>query len=388
MRRSGYLRLVESALRSSPVVAILGPRQCGKTTLARAYARRSSSRPVTRLDLEDPTDLARLQDPKLALQDLKGLVIVDEVQRAPGLFEVLRVLVDREGNPASFLILGSASRDLIRQSSETLAGRIRYIDLTPFQLGEVGPAHTIALWVRGGFPRAYLAESDRESLAWRRSFISTFMERDIPNLGIRIPAASLRRMWMILTHCHGQLLNTSELARSMGIADTTVRRYLDILTGAFMVRQLAPWHENISKRQVKSPKIYFRDSGILHAFLALESHAALMAHPKLAASWEGFALVAIVEAWRAEEREAFFSSSHGQAELDLLLLRGTERIGYEIKYTSRPSFTRSMRIAMQDLKLARLHLVHPGAGTFSFAENVRAIGLGELVNEVERCRQE
>ena len=384
MDRDVYVDSVGRALQAFPVVAVLGPRQCGKTTLARMCAARIASRPFCSFDLEDPTDLVRLEDPKLALQDLQGLVVVDEIQRVPGLFKVLRVLADRPKNPARFLILGSASPDLIRQSSETLAGRICFIELTPFQISEAGFENSTRLWVRGGFPRSYLARSDAQSLVWRRAFISSFLERDIPNLGIRIPSRSMRRFWMMLAHCHGQLLNASELGRSLGIADTTVRRYLDILTGTFMIRQLTPWYENISKRQVKAPKIYFRDSGILHAFLALESYEVLRAHPKLGASWEGFALEEILRALKIEQEEAFFWSSHGQAELDLLVVRGSRRIGYEVKYTSRPAVTKAMRIAIEDLKLERLDIVYAGQECFPLAGNVRAISLCQLLREAQR----
>ncbi|MBI1787559.1 MAG: ATP-binding protein [Acidobacteria bacterium] len=381
MDRPGYVREVEAAFAVHPVVAILGPRQCGKTTLARMFAGHSRGR-VTSFDLEDPTGLARLEDPKLALQDLRGLVIIDEIQRKPALFEVLRVLVDRRPNPARLLILGSASRDLIRQSSETLAGRIRYLELTPFQLREAGADHTRRLWLRGGFPRSYLARSEADSMTWRKAFISTFLERDIPNLGLRIPAVSLRRLWMMLAHCHGQTLNTSAIGRSLGIADTTVRRYLDILSGTFMIRQLAPWYENISKRQVRAPKIYFRDSGILHSFLGVDGYAELLAHPKLGASWEGFALEEIIRASGAGEEEIFFWSSHGEAELDLLLVRGGRRSGYEVKYTSRPAVAKSTRIAMRDLKLTHLDVVCPGGDGFPIGEGIRAIGLARLIEDL------
>jgi len=378
VERPGYWGRISAAFETHAVVAILGPRQCGKTTLGRRFSRQFPGS-VTSFDLEDPGDLARLQDPKLALEDLRGLVVIDEIQRAPGLFTVLRVLVDREPSPARFLILGSASRDLIRQSAESLAGRISYIELTPFHAGEVAAEDLTTLWVRGGFPRSFLAGSNAASMGWRRSFISTFLERDIPNLGIRIPPPALRRLWMMLVHSHGQALNASELGRSLGIADTTVRRYLDILAGTYMIRQLPPWHENISKRQVKSPKIYFRDSGILHAFLGLESHEAMLAHPKLGASWEGFALEQVILAAGAEEGETFFWSSQGKAELDLLLVQGDRKTGYEIKYTSRPADTRSMRAARQDLKLSRLEVIYPGRQDFPIAEGVRAAGLGGLV---------
>jgi predicted AAA+ superfamily ATPase len=383
VERPGFLAAIDAALRHSPVVALLGPRQCGKTTLARRYAR-GAGRSCVHLDLEDPTDQARLADPKLALEPLRGLVVLDEIQRAPGLFELLRVLVDRARNPARFLILGSASRDLIRQSSETLAGRIRYLELTPFQLTETGPAQLRRLWLRGGFPRSYLAPSDRESLAWRKSFVTTFLERDIPNLGVRIPAAQLRRFWMMLAHCHGQILNASELGRSLELADTTVRRYLDLLSGTFMVRQLQPWFANISKRQVKAPKIYFRDSGILHSFLGVDNPADLAAHPKLGASWEGFALEEVIRSQAVGEGEVFFWASHGGAELDLLLLRGSRRIGYEIKYTSRPALSKSVQIAGEDLKLDRVDIVYPGEKTFPVARNVRAVGLAALFRKPAR----
>lgn len=346
------------------------------------YAEALPSDAVTRFDLEDPTDLARLQDPKLALQDLSGIVVIDEIQRAPGLFEVLRVLTDRVSNPARFLILGSASPDMIRQSSETLAGRIQYIELTPFHLSETGPGTSRRLWVRGGFPRSYLAESDSDSLTWRRSFVSTYLERDVPNLGIRIAPQALRRMWMMLVHCHGSFLNASDFSRSLGISDKTVRFYLDTLSGMYMVRLLAPWFENIAKRQVRSPKIYFRDSGIFHSFLGLETYDEMLAHPKLGASWEGFALEEVIRASGCSEEEAFFWSSHGKAELGLLLVRGFHKRGFEIKYTSRPTLTRSMRLAMDDLGLETLDIVFPGDETFPLADGVTAVGLVRLVEQL------
>lgn len=294
----------------------------------------------------------------------------------------MRQDVDREQTPARFLILGSASPDLIRQSSETLAGRIQYLELTPFQMPETGTANVTPLWVRGGFPRSYLAESDADSMAWRRSFLTTFLERDIPNLGIRIPAQTLRRLWMMLAHNHGQVLNSSSLGSSLGITNKTVKHYLDVLCGTYMIRLLPPWYENIAKRQVKSPKVYFRDSGILHSFLGLENYEALLAHPKLGASWEGFALEEVIRASGADEQEIFFWATHQKAELDLLFVRGMDRTGYEIKYTSTPRLTKSMKIAIEDLKLKHLDVVFPGDESFPLASNVRAVGLRALIEEL------
>ncbi len=309
--RPGYLEQIRFQFEVHPVVAVLGPRQCGKTTLAGMYADAYDSRPVTRFDLEDPTHLARLDAPKLALEGLRGLVVMDEVQRAPGLFEVLRVLVDRRDNPARFLILGSASRELLRQSSETLAGRIGYIELAPFSMDEVGADQTERLWLAGGFPPSFLARSDRASAAWRKAFITTFLERDIPALGFSIPARALRRFWMMLAHYHGQTINYSEFGRSFGASDNTIRSYLDILESTFMIRQLPPWHENISKRQVKSSKIYIRDSGIFHSLVGVEEKEALMFHPKLGPSWEGFAIESLLRSHRAGQGDCYFWSTHG-----------------------------------------------------------------------------
>lgn len=379
LQRQSYLAKINELFEAHPIVVILGPRQCGKTTLARMFG--SDKTPTTYLDLEDPTDLVRLDNPKLALEELTGLVVIDEVQNVPNLFPVLRVLVDRANNQAKFLILGSASRDLIRQSSETLAGRAGYLNLAPFSLGEVSTAELKKLWVRGGFPRSFLAESDRNSKMWRQSYVSSFLKRDIPALGISIPAESLRRFWLMIAHCHGQVLNYSELGRSFGIADTTAKRYIDILTGTFMIRQLAPWHENISKRQVKSPKLYFRDSGIFHHFLGVSSAHDLETHPKLGASWEGFALEEVIRHRFAESEDCFFWATHASAELDLLLISDGLRNGYEFKFTDAPKLTRSMQIAKSDLKLDSLTVVFPGKGSFPLAEGIRAYGLETIVSE-------
>ncbi|BAP89365.1 uncharacterized protein E1O_22340 [Burkholderiales bacterium GJ-E10] len=380
MDREIYLNQIRIQFEVHPVVALLGPRQCGKTTLARMFADRFSG-PTTRFDLEDPGDLAALASPRLALQELQGLVVIDEIQRFPDLFPVLRVLVDRPDNPLRLLVLGSASRDLIRQSSETLAGRIGHIELTPFLLDEVGTAASEALWLRGGFPKSFLAGSEAASHLWRKDYVTTFLERDLPQLGINVPPTTLRRFWMMLAHYHGQVLNFSELARSFGIADTTVRRYLDILAGTFMIRLLAPWHANIAKRQIKSPKLYFRDSGLFHTLMGISDRDALYRHPKLGASWEGFALEQIIRLHAATQEETYFWATHGGAEVDLLIVQGGEPIGYEIQFTDRPRTARSMHIAIESLQLRELRVVHPGEKSFPLAEHIRAFGFRELVRE-------
>ena len=374
MDRPDYLQRIEQQFSIHPVVALLGPRQCGKTTLARMLAKQAGQA-VTRFDLEDPTDLALLASPRLALQDLQGLIVIDEIQRSPELFPVLRVLVDRPENSARFLILGSASRDLIRQSSETLAGRIGHIELTPFTLGETGVESWQHLWLRGGFPKSYLASSDTASGQWRKDYIATFLERDLPSLGITIPPQSLRRFWMMLSHYHGQLVNYSELGRSFGVADTTVRRYLDILQATFMIRLLMPWHENVGKRQIKAPKLYLRDSGLYHTLMSITDNKALSRHPKLGASWEGFALEEIIRRHRATAEESWFWAAHGGGEIDLFLQTDEGRIGYEIKYTDQPRTTRSMHTAMEVLQLDELRIIYPGDRAFPLTERIRAIGL-------------
>ncbi len=382
MDRTAWITRIADRFTVQPVVGLLGPRQCGKTTLAHTYAERHSNLAVTRFDLEDPLDLAALANPRLALQDLSGLVIIDEIQRAPELFPLLRVLVDRPNNKARFLVLGSASRDLLRQSSESLAGRIGYIELTPFSLAETGSELKDRLWLRGGFPPAFLAASEATSRQWRKDYIATFLERDIPALGIAIAPQSLRRFWTMLAHYHGQIVNLSELGRSFGAADTTIRRYMDILEATFMVRQLRPWHENISKRQVKAPKLYFRDAGLLHGLLDIPDKSALTRHPKLGPSWEGFALEEVVRANGAGPEDIWFWATHGGAELDLLVARGTRRDGFEFKYTDRPASTRSMHTAIESLKLDQLTVIYPGERRIPLAEKIEAIGLAEYVKRV------
>jgi len=380
--RDRHIQRLESLLEYHPIVAILGARQVGKTTLALHLMDRRSG-PTVRFDLEDPDHLARLEEPKLALQDLEGLVVIDEVQRRPELFPVLRVLVDRPGSAARFLLLGSASPDLLRQSSETLAGRIVYHDLEGFALDEVGTPERDTLWLRGGFPRSFLAPSTEASNDWRRAFMRTFLERDIPQLGIQIPGTTLQRFWRMLAHYHGQLWNGAELARAFGVSNPTVRRYLDVLCGALVMRQLPPWHENIAKRQVRSPKIYVVDSGLLHTLLGLEGREDLEGHPKVGASWEGFALREVVTRIGARPEECFFWGTYAGAELDLLVVRGRRRLGFEFKRTTSPSTTRSMRAAMESLGLEHLDLVHAGEQSFPLAGGVRAVALGRIYEDLE-----
>jgi uncharacterized protein len=361
-----------SALERAPVVALLGPRQCGKTTLARGIA----GTRATFLDLENPRDLALLGEPMTFLGSLRGLVVIDEVQRRPELFPVLRVLADRKPLRARFLLLGSASPAMLRQSSETLAGRIAFIEMTGFDLTEVGNAHCEKLWRRGGFPRAFLARNEAASVTWRTDFISTFVERDIPQLGFQIPAAQMRRFWAMLAHYHGQIWNAAELARSLAIGEVTIKRYVDILSGALVVRQLQPWLENLGKRQVKSPKVYVRDTGILHTLLGIDSARQLSMHPKSGASWEGFALETVLK--QLAPREAYFWATHEGAELDLMVVAGGERWGFEFKRADAPTKTRSMQIAQADLKLREVFVVHPGAGVFAVGERMRSVGIESL----------
>ncbi|MCH9627779.1 MAG: hypothetical protein S4CHLAM2_14230 [Chlamydiales bacterium] len=364
MQRDSSLFKIDDYFRTHPIVAILGPRQCGKTTLAKVYCGGGLERSHY-FDLEDQTDLERLQDPKLALQDLEGLVVIDEIQKIPDLFATLRVLVDQSPTKR-FLILGSASTELIRQSSETLAGRIAYIELTPFSFSETHEWEK--LWFRGGFPKSYLAESEEDSFLWRKFYIANFLERDIPQLGIEIPPHTLRRFWSMLAHYHGNLFNAAELGRSFGASGVTMRRYLDILSGTFMIRQLYPWHENLKKRQVKTPKIYFRDSGLLHSLLEVETVSELRVNPKIGASWEGFALEEIL---RGLDVDAYFWSTHSGAELDLFFQKKGKRYGVEFKYSSAPKMTKSMQQSLHDLSLEMLTVIYPGDVDYALSDRVQ-----------------
>lgn len=371
--RPTVLAQITQALTIHPIAALLGPRQCGKTTVARMF---SAQQPSTYFDLENPVDARRLSAPLTVLQALSGLIIIDEVQRQPELFELLRVLVDRPQNSARFLLLGSASPQLVHAAAESLAGRIGFVDLTGFDLTEVDSAQRDRLWLRGGFPRAFLADDDTASMIWRQDFIRTFLERDIPQLGITIPAETLRRFWTMVAHYHGQTWNAAEFARSLGASEVTARRYLDILAGAYMVRILPPWYENLGKRQVKSPKTYVRDSGILHGLLQLETLSDLQAHPKLGASWEGFAIEQIIGLLGT--RDVYFWATHGGAELDLLMhLRG-KRYGFEIKYADAPGTTRAMQTALHDLALEHLWVVYPGQQEYALDERITVLPLDAL----------
>jgi predicted AAA+ superfamily ATPase len=373
--RKADMGLVRAALKRSRITALLGPRQCGKATLARQFVAADS---LNYFDLEDPQSLARLSEPDLALRPLKGLVVIDEIQRRPDLFPLLRVLADRQPLPARFLILGSASPELLRQSSETLAGRLETIPLEGFRLADLGAAAQTRHWVRGGFPLAYTPRREADSLAWRRQFLQTFLERDVPQLGITIPAIALRRFWNMIAHYHGQIWNAAELARALAVNESTVRRYLDLMTVLFMVRQLPAWFENLGKRQVKAPKIYIRDSGLLHGLLGIANQRDLEYHPKVGASWEGYAVEEVLKALRPDD--AYFWATHQGAELDLLLFKKGRRIGVECKRADAPVLTPSMRIALANLNLDELLVVYPGGKRYTLAKKVEVVPLAELVN--------
>ena len=381
LARAQDLARVTALLRQFPVVGVLGARQVGKTTLARQVVANRRG-PSTFFDLESAADRARLGDPMLALRDLRGLIVIDEVHQAPDLFRTLRVLADEPAVRRRFLVLGSASPELLRQGAETLAGRIAYHELHGFRLDEVGVAQLSRRWTRGGFPRSFLARGEVASAEWREQFIRTFLERDIPQFGLRIPAPALRRFWTMIAHYHAQTWNSSELARAFGVAHTTVQRYLDVLTETFMVRQLPPWHENLSKRQVRAPKVYLRDTGLLHTLLGVRSVRDLEDHPKVGASWEGFALDVVLDHLGARFGEAYFWGTHAGAELDLLIVRGRTRVGFEFKRTSSPTVTPSMRSALADLRLQRLYVVHGGMATFPLAEQILAVPLTRIAQDV------
>lgn len=367
---------VRHALKRSRIVALLGPRQCGKTTLAREFV---SVESINYFDLEDPAGLARLTESDTALRPLKGLVVIDEIQRRPDLFPLLRVLADRKPLPARFLILGSASPLLLKQSSETLAGRLETVLLEGFRLTDLGSAAQPRHWLRGGFPLSFTARTETASVAWRRSFLQTFLERDMPQLGVTIPAAALRRFWSMIAHYHAQTWNGAELARALAINESTVRRYLDLMTGVFMVRQLPPWFENLGKRQVKAPKVYVRDSGLLHTLLGIGSRRDLEHHPKVGASWEGYAVEEVLKALHPDD--TYYWATHNGAELDLVLFKNGRRIGVECKRVDAPTLTPSMRIALADLKMDELHVVYPGERCYPLADRVTAVPLAEFIEK-------
>ncbi len=373
IERRDLLRQVHSALRRSRVVALIGPRQCGKTTLAQQFLDSDSP---NYFDLEEPSSLARLDEPMVALRGLKGLVVIDEVQRKPGLFPVLRVLSDRKPLPARFLILGSASPDLLRQSSESLAGRIETVTMSGFSLNEVGVSLQQRHWIRGSFPLSFLARTEGDSIAWRKHFIQTFLERDIPQLGIGIPATALMRFWTMLAHYHGQTWNAAEPARSLGVSEPTVRRYLDILSGVFMIRQLTPWYANLKKRQLKSPKIYLRDTGLLHQLLGVMSEKELLSHPKCGASWEGYVIEETIRA--TEPDEAYYWATHGGAEIDLVLIKKGRMLGIECKRMDAPRISPSMRIALEELNLEQIAVIYPGRKRYALGDGIAAVPLNAV----------
>jgi predicted AAA+ superfamily ATPase len=373
---------VTSRLKTAPAVALLGPRQCGKTTLARSIASQVQS---TYFDLESPTDLARLSQPMIALEHLRGLIVVDEIQRRPDLFPVLRVLLDRKPIRAKFLILGSASPDLLRQTSETLAGRIAFVEMGGFELGEVPQRDLDRLWIRGGFPRSFLARSEQQSLAWREDFIRTFLERDLAQFGLRVPAPTMRRFWTMLAHYSGGIWNGSEIGRSLGEAHTTVRRHLDALAATLVVRVIEPWFENLGKRQTKAPKVYVRDSGLLHSLLGIADRRSLEGHPKVGASWEGFVIEQLLA--RRGGIRPYYWRTQGGAELDLLLIHRGQRLGVEVKRSDAPKVTPSMRSAMSDLKLDALYVVYPGRVPYALAERIDVLPLDRAVAALTRKKR-
>ena len=373
IRRTSILSELKNALARSRVVVLVGPRQSGKTTLARELIEEDS---VNYFDLEDPASLARLDEPMTALRPLKGLIVIDEIQRRPDLFPVLRVLSDRGGTPARFLILGSASGNLMRQTSESLAGRMERMVIGGFSMAELGFEAEQQLWLRGGLPLSFLAESDLNSIAWRKNFIQTLLERDFPQWGVRVAATALQRFWTMVAHYHGQIWNSAEPARALGVSESTTRRYLDLLTDAFMIRQLQPYHANLKKRQVKSPKVYVRDSGLLHQLLGIDSMKSLFSHPKVGASWEGFVIEQVL---RMEPHdEVFFWATHQGAEIDLILRCGDDLYGVECKRTDTPRLTPSIRIALDDLKLKHVFIIYPGIQRFPLTRQVEAVPLQAL----------
>lgn len=371
--RPALVEAVDTALARNPIVILTGPRQSGKTTLARGFVPEAS---INTFDLEDPTSLARLEAPMTALESLEGIVVLDEVQRRPDLFPVLRVLADRGDVNARFLILGSASGDLLRQSSESLAGRVERISIGGFTLSEVGVDGLTDLWLRGGFPRSFLATSEVDSVSWRQQFIQTLLERDLPQWGVRVPATALGRFWAMVAHYHGQTWNAAEAARSLGVATSTSQRYLDLLTDALVIRQLRPWHANLKKRQVRSPKVYVRDSGLLHKLLGIDDQHALLHHPKLGASWEGFVIEQVLAS--VAHDDASFWATHQGAEIDLLLRRGDRLYGVECKRTDAPTVTRSIRTALDDLSLERVAVLYPGKRRYPLSDQVEAVPLAAL----------
>jgi predicted AAA+ superfamily ATPase len=376
IQRTALAAQIRQATDRSRIVALLGPRQSGKTTLAREFVAADT---LNYFDLEDPVSLARLDQPMTALSGLTGLVVIDEIQRRPDLFPILRVLADRQLQPAHFLVLGSASPDLLKGSSESLAGRLETIPISGFSLSEVGAAAQRRHWLRGGFPRSFLAASEDDSIAWRKNFIQTFLERDLLEMGVRTPAATILRFWTMLAHYHGQVWNAAEPARALGVSQPTVRRYLDLLEGVFMIRQLQPWHANLKKRQVKSPKLFFRDTGLLHYLIGARTELELESHPRSGASWEGYVIEEVLKA--AQPDEAYFWATHNGAELDLLLLTAGRKIGLECKRVDAPRLTASMQSACDDLQLDQLMVVYPGDRSYPLSDRVTVVPVAALAEQ-------
>lgn len=379
IKREKLVNRISDALDRSRVVALIGPRQCGKTTIARQFV---SAKSINYFDLEDPQALARLDQPMIVLQDLTGTIVIDEIQRRPELFPVLRVLADRDPNHAKFLILGSASPELLRQTSESLAGRISIVEMTGFNIDEVGSNEQNALWRRGGFPLSFTAENEDLSFDWRNDFISTFLERDIPQFGIGIPSTTLRRFWVMLAHYHGQIWNKAEVARATQVSERSVGRYIDLLQDLFMVRLLQPWFSNLGKRLVRSPKLYFRDTGLLHTLLGIRTELDLYNHPRSGASWEGFALEEVIKAVKPDE--AFFWAKHSGAELDLLIIKDGKRIGVECKRLDAPRITPSMQAAMEELDLQHLWVIYPGRIAYQLSKYIDVLPLSALAEPETR----
>jgi len=376
--RNKEISFIKNRFKDMPIVGILGPRQCGKTTLAKQFLSQLKSKNVHFFDLEDPNDFSALSVSMAALKDLSGYVIIDEIQRMPEIFSVLRVLADKKKN-TKYLILGSASPYLLKNTSETLAGRVSYLNMGGFSLEHIKKNEIKKLWIKGGFPRSFLARNEAASFNWRQDFISTFLERDIPALGFKIPAHTLRRFWMMLAHYHGQIFNASELAKNLGVSDHTVRKYLDILTQTFLIRQVYPWFNNTKKRLVKSPKIFFRDTGILHALLQLKDHKSILIHPKLGASWEGFALEQFILSKKFKDEEIFFWAAHQGAEIDLVYVENGKMKGVEVKYTDNPKMTKSINIAIEELDLSEVKILYPGDKSFKLDSKVSAVSFFDFI---------
>ncbi|NOY57841.1 MAG: ATP-binding protein [Calditrichaeota bacterium] len=382
MKRAEIVHRIHTALLRAPVTSILGPRQCGKTTLGRMIA---SDIPSTYFDLENPLDASALSASAMTtLENSDGLIIIDEIQRQPELFPILRVLADRSDRQFRFLILGSADPYLVKGTSESLAGRVEFVDISGFTIQEIGYNDYKKLWLRGGFPPSFLADNEEDSYAWRSNYLRTFLERDIPQLGIAIPAETLRRFWTMIAHYHGKIWNASPFSASLSLSSQMIRRYLDILTGAYMLRRIPPWHENIKKRQIKAPKIYLRDTGILHVLLALRKDA-IITHPILGASWEGFVIEQILTL--LQTREFYFWGTHAGAELDLLIFLHGKRYGFEVKYSDAPKRTKSMIIALHDLGLDELFVVFPGSSSYQMHDKITALGLADLAAIMLKIKQ-